>query len=262
MTLVAAPAGGYWPRGLMLAIGLVLGACSTPPPREIVVSVKEQKIALLEKSKAQRVYPCSTSKFGVGDRPGSNATPLGNLIVVEKIGHNAPPGAVFKGRRPTGEVLAPNTPGRDPVVTRIMRLSGRQKENRMAYSRYIYIHGTPEEYTIGRPASYGCVRMRSQDIIDLFNLTPVGTQVRITTDPLPATARTLAKRLEKEEERRRRLQPAQPPAIPTQQLPPPVGTEPLLAKPAAEKPNAPKVAHTTSNTSSKAQSAKTKPVVR
>ncbi len=230
-------------QSMALVTGMLLVSCGTAPKREIVVSVREQKIALLEKGEAKRVYPCSTSKFGLGDRPGSNATPLGKLSVAQKIGHNAPLGAVFKGRRPTGEVLAPNAPGRDPVVTRIMRLSGRQKENRMAFSRYIYIHGTPEERTIGRPASFGCVRMTSQDVVDLFNLVPEGTQVRITKDPLPSAARQLAKAQEKAARERARQQQQQPPPMPAAPAiqPEPVTTEPLLAQPAAEKPGAPKV---------------------
>lgn len=118
---------------------------------------------------AFREYPVSTSKFGLGDDKGSNQTPLGAFrIAKSKIPEAAR--AVFKSRKPTGQVLPPDAPGRDPIVTRILWLKGQESHNANAYKRYIYIHGTPEERTIGTPASHGCVRMRSLDIIDLFEI--------------------------------------------------------------------------------------------
>jgi hypothetical protein len=81
-------------------------------------------------------------------------------------------------------------------VTRIIWLRGLQKQDRDAFRRYIYIHGTPEERTIGRPASYGCVRMRSCDVMDLFEWVDVGTPVRIQKSRLPGEARRLAKSME------------------------------------------------------------------
>lgn len=130
-------------------------------------------------------YDISTSKFGLGDRPGSNATPLGEMAVAKKIGGNAPVGMKFKNRKPTGEIVPVNAPGRDPIVTRILWLKGLEPQNRNAYRRTIYIHGTPEESRIGTPASYGCVRMRSSDIVQLFNTIGEGAAVEISTDPLP-----------------------------------------------------------------------------
>jgi L,D-transpeptidase catalytic domain len=191
---------GFWrdPVGVVGRLGVgvwVVGlvSCgSMNPSREVVVSVKQQRLALMEGGEPVKVYPCSTSKFCVGDRPGSYGTPLGKLAVAQKIGAGAPPGAVFKHRRPTGEILHPNAPGRDPIVTRILWLRGQQSQNRGAYGRYIYIHGTPEEWSIGHPASYGCIRMRSMDVIDLFNRVPEGTQVRIRKAALPASAKTFA----------------------------------------------------------------------
>ncbi|MGV3533190.1 MAG: L,D-transpeptidase family protein, partial [Chthoniobacteraceae bacterium] len=92
------------------------------PLVEIVVSVPDQKMVILQNGLRVAQYPVSTSKFGVGDRPRSFATPLGTLQVASKVGQNAPLGAVFKGRRYTGEILKPNAPGRDPIVTRILHL--------------------------------------------------------------------------------------------------------------------------------------------
>ena len=104
----------------------------------------------------------------------------------KKIGGSAPSGAVFKDRRRTGEILPPDAPGRDPIVTRILWLRGREAQNANAYGRYIYIHGTPEERTIGRPASYGCVRMRSRDVIQLYDIVGWGRKVTIVNEPLEA----------------------------------------------------------------------------
>ena len=109
---------------------------------------------------------------------------MGKLQIAEKIGANAPPGAVFKDRRRTGEVVAPDSPGRDPIVTRILWLRGLEAQNANAFFRDIYIHGTPEERRIGTAASYGCIRMRSRDVIRLFDATPVGTKIDVVNAPL------------------------------------------------------------------------------
>lgn len=141
-------------------------------------------MVVLRDGKPIASYPVSTSKFGLGDRPGSNATPLGTLRVKRKIGDGAPSGMVFKSRRPTGEIIAPDAPGRDPIVTRILWLDGSESRNRNAFGRCIYIHGTPEERNIGTPASYGCIRMKSRDIIELFDTVGTGARVVISKRPL------------------------------------------------------------------------------
>ena len=120
-------------------------------------------------------YPVSTSKFGLGDSLRSSRTPLGELQVAKKIGDNAPLGAVFKDRVRTGEIVAPNSPGRDPIVTRILWLRGREAQNANAFGRYIYIHGMPDSEPLGVPGSIGCIRMRNRDIVELFDLVPAGT---------------------------------------------------------------------------------------
>ena len=153
----------------------------------MIVSVRDQSMLLVKKGRPTKIYPISTSKFGLGSASGSNRTPLGKLEVAQKIGGNARSGAVFKGRRPTGEVLKPNTPGRDPIVTRIMWLRGKEQANSNTFRRLIYIHGTPEERTIGRPASYGCIRMKSKDVIDLYRRIGVGADVKIIRGSLNQT---------------------------------------------------------------------------
>ena len=126
----------------------------------VIISVQDQKLMLLQNGAKVATYPVSTSKFGVGDACGRMTTPLGVLQVAQKIGDHAPSGAVFHNRRLTGEVIKPNAPGRDPIMTRIIWLRGLEAQNAHAFSRCIYIHGTPEEKYIGRPASYGCIRMK------------------------------------------------------------------------------------------------------
>lgn len=172
---------------LFLSVGSLRSAdVADNSPSRIVVSVRDQKLMVVQNGKRTAVYPVSTSKFGLGDSLGRMTTPLGFLQVVQKIGDHAPLGAVFHNRRWTGEVLRPNTPGRDPIVTRIIWLRGLQAENAHAFGRCIYIHGTPEERNIGRPASYGCIRMRSKDVTELYDQISLGTLVQIVPDRLPA----------------------------------------------------------------------------
>lgn len=171
--------------GAALAAGLFLSSCVTDERHLVEVSVPDQRMAVYRDGVRIREYPVSTSKFGLGDDRGSKRTPLGELQIAKKIGANAPAGTVFKSRKRTGEVLPPDAPGRDPIVTRILWLKGLESQNSNAYSRYIYIHGTPEERTIGTPASYGCIRMKSGDIIDLFDVVGTGAKVRIANEPLP-----------------------------------------------------------------------------
>lgn len=177
--------------GLALASLLILplSSCSnvTDTRSQMIVSVKDQTLLLTKDGVPVKTYKVSTSKYGLGDTHRSCCTPLGTMKVAKKIGHGAPSGAVFKSRRRTGEVLKPNAPGRDPIVTRIMWLQGTESRNRHAFERYIYIHGTPEERNIGKPASYGCIRMTSADVIDLYNRIGVGAEVCVVRGGLSTT---------------------------------------------------------------------------
>jgi L,D-transpeptidase catalytic domain len=152
---------------------------------QLIISVRDQKLMLLRNGSKVATYPVSTSMFGLGDSWGRMTTPLGYLAVEKKIGDNVPVGAVFHNRRLTGEVLQPNTPGRDPITTRIIWLRGLEAQNAHAFQRCIYIHGTPEEKKIGRPASYGCIRMKAKDVAELYNQVPLGAVVQIIPDRLP-----------------------------------------------------------------------------
>lgn len=151
----------------------------------VIISVRDQKLMLLQNGAKVATYPVSTSMFGLGDFLGHMTTPLGYFAVAQKIGDHAPIGAVFHNRRFTGEILAPNAPGRDPVITRIIWLRGLEAQNAHAFGRCIYIHGTPQEKTIGRPASYGCIRMKSSDVAAVYNQLPLGSIVQIVQNGLP-----------------------------------------------------------------------------
>src|SRR6266487_5121737 len=167
-------------------LSFLLACCATPKDLQhhVIISVKDQKLALLDRETLVAIYPVSTSKYGLGDWRGSFRTPLGELEIAEKIGDNAPVGAVFKDRIRTGEIVLPNAAGRDPIVTRIIWLRGREPQNANAFGRDIYIHGTPEERNLGLPVSYGCVRMRSDDVIKLYEMVGLGAQVTIVDAPL------------------------------------------------------------------------------
>lgn len=155
----------------------------------ILVSVPDQKMAVMKGSEEVARYAVSTSRFGLGDRLGSYATPLGRLEIAKKIGEAMQQGTVFKTRQPTGEVLRPNAPGRDPIVTRILWLRGLEDRNANSFQRCIYIHGTPEEKALGRPVSWGCIRMRSSDVVKVFDAVHVGVRVEIVDKPLRASIR-------------------------------------------------------------------------
>src|SRR2546421_5272196 len=171
----------------LAAITTLITSCVAPDTRHrIVVSIPEERLALLDNGALIATYPISTSKFAVGDWPGSRGTPLGELEIAKKIGGSAPSGTVFKDRKPTGEILVPDAPGRDPIVTRILWLRGLELQNVNAYARYIYIHGTPEERNIGTRASFGCIRMRSRDVIQLYDIVGPRAHVTILNEPLAA----------------------------------------------------------------------------
>ena len=150
----------------------------------IVVSVADQELALIARGKVVKRFPISTSKFGTGDAIGSYRTPLGETFVSAKIGEGLPAGAVLKNRNATGEIVKANAPGRDAIVSRVIWLRGMDGTTANTRERCIYIHGTAEEKMIGRRASYGCIRMRSKDVIALYSLVHVGDHVRISDKPL------------------------------------------------------------------------------
>jgi lipoprotein-anchoring transpeptidase ErfK/SrfK len=158
------------------------------PAWTIRIALRDQRLDLLHAGAVFKRYAISTSKNGGGEHAGSYQTPRGAHLIRAKIGAGAPLGAVFRGRRPTGEIysdeLARAQPGRDWILTRILWLSGLEVgRNRLGdvdtMRRYIYIHGTPDSTKLGVPSSIGCVRMASAAIVELFDLVPAGTRVEI-----------------------------------------------------------------------------------
>lgn len=144
-------------------------------------------MVLIERRTVTRTYAVSTGLAGAGETVDSGKTPRGLHAIAEKIGAGAEIGTVFVAGSPTGEMVAVNTPGRWPVVTRLFRLRGLEEHNQNTMERLIYLHGSPVEFLLGSPASGGCIRMRSSDIIPLFDRLDVGTQVMIVEGALDET---------------------------------------------------------------------------
>lgn len=155
----------------------------------IDINLVRQELRLQDsQGRVQKTYSVSASRNGSGERNGSFCTPRGKHIVRAKIGAGQPDNTVFVRRRPSGETwsleLLAQYPGRDWILTRILWLSGCEPGfNRLGevdtMRRYIYIHGSPETAQMGKPGSIGCIRMRNQDIVELFDLVPAGTPVEI-----------------------------------------------------------------------------------
>lgn len=154
----------------------------------IEVSSREQRLSLWGEDRRLADYPISTAIRGMGEARGSYQTPRGAHYVRARIGSGLPLGAVLVGRRWTGEIYTPALgrahPGRDWILTRILWLCGQEPGrnrggNVDTFRRYIYIHGTPDLDLLGRPASHGCVRMDSRDVLDLYDRVAPGTLVQI-----------------------------------------------------------------------------------
>jgi lipoprotein-anchoring transpeptidase ErfK/SrfK len=157
--------------------------------KSILINIAEQNLILSDATGAAlRSYDVSTAKNGAGERSGSFCTPRGRHLIRAKIGAGYPENAVFKGRRATGETYTPELgarfPTRDWMLTRILWLSGCEPGiNRLGdvdtMRRYIYIHGCPDSVELGKPGSIGCIRMRNDDVVELFDLVSAGTRVNI-----------------------------------------------------------------------------------
>jgi L,D-transpeptidase YbiS len=159
----------------------------------IKVSIDEQRLQLLEQGRVVMDVAVATAANGPGEVQHSECTPRGWHQVRAKIGAGSAPNTVFVGRRPTGEIYTPELKAaesdRDWMLTRILWLSGLEPgRNRLgrvdSMRRYIYIHGCPDEDIMGVPSSHGCVKMRNDEVIELFERVPVGTRVLIQEAPL------------------------------------------------------------------------------
>jgi len=148
------------------------------PALSVVVSVSDQMLRVLRGGDIKAEYPVSTSRYGIGSEEGSYKTPVGRFRIFDKVGDGAPAGAVFVGRQATGEI-APQGGEADHILTRILWLDGCDLTNANTRDRYIYLHGTNQEALIGKPASHGCIRLRANDIIELYEKLDRGTPVEI-----------------------------------------------------------------------------------
>lgn len=154
----------------------------------IEVKISEQKLYLFDGENLVKTYLVSTASAGIGCQKNSFQTPIGKHYIRAKIGADAPADAVFVARRPTGEIysadLAEQFPARDWILTRILWLSGLEVgKNRLGevdtMQRFVYIHGAPASEPMGVPASQGCVRLHTPELIELFDLVKVGTEVNL-----------------------------------------------------------------------------------
>jgi hypothetical protein len=168
----------------------IIAACEAvsmvPSPIWLEVSIAAQVLHLWEGNLRKGSWPISTSKRPPSEIENSFGTPRGLHAIVEKIGDGCPLGMVFKGRQPIGKVYSeiPDQADHSLITTRILRLSGcepgrNRGGDRDTFRRYVYIHGTNQEQKIGQPASAGCIHLRNQEVIDLFDQVPVGTLVLI-----------------------------------------------------------------------------------
>jgi L,D-peptidoglycan transpeptidase YkuD (ErfK/YbiS/YcfS/YnhG family) len=154
-----------------------------PTQYVLTVNISHQTVSLFKDNRFVKIFPCSTSRFGIGQKEGSNFTPLGLHRIAEKIGDGAPAGTIFKAREAVGTV-AERGVAAGGITTRILWLEGlepgfNQGGNVDTHDRYIYIHGTGDQASLGKPASHGCIHLADADLISLFNLLPSGTLVWI-----------------------------------------------------------------------------------
>jgi len=148
------------------------------PRIKIDISIRDQQLTLSRDGEEIRSYPISSSRFGIGTQEGSFKTPTGNFRIAEKIGGEMPGGTIFRSRVALGpEDPLPST--EDLVMSRILWLDGMDEHNANTRDRFIYIHGTKHEDKIGTPASHGCIRMRNEDVVELFELVDETTPVVI-----------------------------------------------------------------------------------
>jgi UDP-N-acetylmuramate--alanine ligase len=179
-------------RALALARA-ALGRPAAPfrdlPPRLLIVDVERQRLYLLADKRLAGEFLVSTAVAGVGEEEGSHCTPLGWHRIHTRIGGEAPAGAVFADRKPTGEVWTGEPRSEDLILTRVLTLDGLEPGvnrggSRDSLARYIYLHGTNHERLLGLPASHGCVRLASTDLIEVFNGVAKGDPV-VVAERLP-----------------------------------------------------------------------------
>jgi hypothetical protein len=171
---------------MKLPVDFLNACCKTgiaPTPLALLVNIAGQTLSLFAQNHFSKTFPCSTSRFGIGQIEGSNCTPLGLHRIAEKIGAGAPAGTVFKARQIVGHTSQPEFTDAK-ITTRILWLEGLEPGfnrggNVDSQARYIYIHGTADQTSIGTPSSCGCIHLADADLVPLFDTVPAGTLVWI-----------------------------------------------------------------------------------
>jgi hypothetical protein len=182
-------------QSLPLAFFLACRRLAVPLTRfSLLVRIRPQQLCVFERINASfrnRTLPryvlrrrlrCSTSRFGVGQQAGGSTTPLGLHRVAERLGAGWPAGTVFQERQPCG-LTWQGLPSAK-ITSRILWLEGldpgfNRGGNVDTHARHIYIHGTSDETSLGRPASHGCIHLAANDLLPLFDQLPSGTLVWI-----------------------------------------------------------------------------------
>ncbi len=145
----------------------------------VEVSVTDQRLRVFDENVEHREYIISTSKYGIGNEIDSYKTPVGHFEIKKKIGDGEKYGTIFKSRRAAGLFDFSESSDEDLILSRILWLNGMEPENANTFDRYIYIHGTNHEDSLGQSRSYGCIRMFNEDIIELYELTQIGIPIFI-----------------------------------------------------------------------------------
>ena len=153
----------------------------------LTVNLSRQTLSLFADGWFVKTYPCSSSRFGIGETNGSYRTPRGLHRIAEKVGDGKPAGTIFKNREVIGYVSELGVKA-GTITTRIMWLDGLEPGfnrgtngmvNVDTHDREIYIHGTGDQNSLGRPASFGCIHLADANLIPLYDLLPSGTLVWI-----------------------------------------------------------------------------------
>ena len=150
----------------------------------VYVSLKNQRLYYVCNGAVQQQYDISSGRRGVGNYKGSGGTPIGLHSVYRKIGDKVPEGGIFWHTRYTGRVLDSTYTKNNAITSRIIWLTGEEWGLNKGgihdtSERFIYIHGTSGEDSIGKPASRGCIRMRNADVVELYPMLEVGTAIII-----------------------------------------------------------------------------------
>ncbi len=145
---------------------------------KIIINISKQQLYLYEGETLLKTFPISTGKFGAGNNPRTGRTPIGKHIIFDKLGKDAPKGIIFNEHGRSNRIKK-NLRNGALMTSRILKLRGITKDNKTTEKRGIYIHGTSAEHRLGKAVSNGCIRMKNDHVIYLFDKVKIGTSVEI-----------------------------------------------------------------------------------